>query len=109
MGVIPFWQHFDKSVRMGQLRRFVNLLVCRVQLAVADILHDRPCKQVGVLEHNTQRPAQIGPFDLIDVDTVIADFAVSNIIKSVNQIGNRCFSCACRTDKSNLLPWLCIK
>ena len=40
----------------------------------------------------------------VDIDTVITDFPVGNIVESVNQVCDRCFSCSGRTDKGNLLP-----
>ena len=39
-------------------------------------------KQMGVLQDNAQRPAQIGFSDLVDIDAVIADLAVLQCRKS---------------------------
>ena len=36
-------------------------LIRGVQLAIADILHDRAGKQMGILKHDAQRAAQIMP------------------------------------------------
>ena len=43
--------------------------------------------------------AKIVFFDLIDIDAVIADFAVRNVVKAVDQIGDRGFSRARRAYK----------
>ena len=81
-GVVPFGEPRYKVVRVGKLRRLDALLVRRVQLAVADVLHNRARKQVGILQHDAQRAAQIGLLDLVDVDAVVADLAVERILPS---------------------------
>ena len=59
---------------------------------------------MGILQYNTKRMTQIILFDLIDIDAVISYLSICNIIKTIDQIGNRCFACSGGTDKSNFLP-----
>ena len=58
---------------------------------------------MGVLQHDAQRAAQVGFFDLMDVDAVIADLAVLNIVEAVDQVGNGSLARTGRADKGDLL------
>ena len=49
---------------------------------------------------------QIIFFDLIDIDTIVADLAVCNIVETVDQIGDRRLSGTGRTDKGDFLARL---
>ena len=102
--VIALGQHSYKAVGVGQLCGGNALLVCGVGIPVAQVLHDRSCKQVRVLKHHAQRAAQVCFFDLVDVDAVIADLAVRNIIKEVEQIGDGGLSRIGGPYKGDLLP-----
>ena len=102
--VIAEGQHSYKAVGVGQLCGGNALLVCGVGIPVAQVLHDRSCKQVRVLKHHAQRAAQVIFFDLVDVDAVIADLAVRNIIKAVEQIGDGGLSRIGGPYKGDLLP-----
>ena len=53
--------------------------------------------------------AQVRLFDVVDVDAVVADFAVGNIIEAVDQIRNCRLAGACCADEGELLTGLCIK
>ena len=94
---------------MGQARCLVYLFIRGIQLAVSDILHDGSGKQMGILQHDAQRTAQIRFFDLVDIDSVIADFSVLYIIKTVDQVGDRRFSCAGGANECQLLSGLRIQ
>ena len=108
-GLIAVRQPADEAVGVGQLGRLDALFIGGVQLAIADVIHHSAGKQVGVLEHNSQRPAEIRLFDFVDVDAVVPDFAVGNVVKAVNQVGDGGFSCAGGADKGNFLTRLGIK
>ena len=102
--VIALGQHSYKAVGVGQPGGGDALLIGGVQAAVADVLHDGAGEQVGVLQHDAQRAAQVCFFDLVDVDAVIADLAVRNIIKAVEQIGDGGLSRIGGPYKGDLLP-----
>ena len=87
-GVVSLGQAADEVVGVGQPGRGVDLLFGGVQLAVADVLHHRAGEQVGVLQNDAQRPAQIGLFDLVDVDAVVTNLAVGNVVEAVDQVGD---------------------
>ena len=53
-GVIAVRQAGDEIVRVGELCRRNAFLVRRIELAVADIVHDRAGKEVHVLQDNTE-------------------------------------------------------
>ena len=86
--IIAVRQSADEVVRIGKLRRCLDLLVGRIQAAVADIIANGAGKQVGILQHDAERAAEIGLFDLIDVDAVVADLAVRKVVETVDQVGN---------------------
>lgn len=43
---------------------------------------------MGVLQHDSERVAQVIFFDLVDIDAVIADLAVLDIVETVDQVGD---------------------
>ena len=47
--------------------------------------------------------SEVGFFDLVDVNAVITDLTVLNIIKAVDQVGDRCLSGTGGADKGDLL------
>ena len=61
------------------------------------------------LQDHTERTAQICLFNLIDIDSIIADLSVCDVIETVDQICDCCLSGPGRTYKSNLLPRLRIQ
>ena len=107
--IIAFRKPGDKVICSCQLRRGNAFFICSIQFSVPDILHYRPGKQVGILEHDSQGTAKVAFPDLIDIDPVIPDLTVGNIIKPVQQIGNSSLSCAGSPYKGHLLPRLGIK
>ena len=91
-GVVAVGQPGDEVVGVGQLGGVDAGLVGGIQLAIADIVHHRAGEQIGFLEHHAQRAAQVGLADFVDVDIVVANLAVVNVVKPVNQIGDGGFS-----------------
>ena len=49
------------------------------------IFHHCASKQVGVLQDDAQGAAKAGFPDFVDIDAVIADFAVLNIVEAIEQ------------------------
>ena len=88
---------------IGKLCGGDTFLIGGVQSSVTDIVHDGSGKEMGVLEDDSQRAAQIGLADFIDVDAVIADFAVLDIVKAVDQVRNRRLSCSGAAYEGKLL------
>ena len=62
-----------------------------------------------ILQDNSQGPAKVIFFNLCDVDSIVADLAFLDIIKTVDQVGDRSLSGSCGTYKSKLLSRLCIQ
>ena len=56
-----------------------------------------------ILQYDSKRMPQIVFFDFVDINAVITDFTILYIIKTIDQIGNRCLSGAGRADKRDLL------
>ena len=106
-GVIALGQTADELVGVGQLCCDLDLLVGRIQTAIADVLAHGAGEQVGVLQDDAQRAAQIVLFDLVDVDAVIANLAVGDVVEAVNQVCDRGLARTGRADKGQFLTGLC--
>ena len=61
---------------------------------------------MGVLEHDAQGTAEGRFLYFIDIDSVIADFAVLYIVETVNQVGYGSLSRTGGSHKSNFLSGL---
>ena len=65
-----------------------------------------PVKRFDVLQDDAERAAQVGLFDLVDVDAVVADLAVGNVVKAVDEVRDGRLARAGRADKGDLLARL---
>ena len=71
-----------------------------VEVAVAYVLHDGACKEVGVLKHHAEAAAQVLLLYLVDIDApVVAYLAVVYVVETVNQVRNGGLACAGSADK----------
>ena len=104
--VVALGQPADEVVRAGQLGRVDARVVVRVQIAVADVLHDRSGEQVRVLKDDAQTVPQVGLLDLVDVDAVVADLAVGDVVEAVDQVRDRRLARAGGADERQLLAGL---
>ena len=104
--VVPSRQAADKRIRAGSLGGGAHFLVGRVELAKADVLRNGAAKQVRVLQHNAERPAQAGLGNVLDVDAVVRDLAVIDLVEAVDEVGDGRLTGACGAHKRDLLPRL---
>ena len=58
---------------------------------------------MGVLKHHSQGTPQVRLADLVDVDAVVADFPVLDVVKAVDQVGDRGLTRAGGAHKGDLL------
>ena len=105
-GVVAVGQAGDKVVRARELGCRDALLVCGIQVAVADVVHHGTGEQVHVLQYDAQRTTQVGLANLVDVDAVVADLAVGDVIEAVDEVGDRRLAGTSGTDKCDLLTRL---
>ena len=108
-GIVPFGKSCDEVVGVCKFCCGDTFFVGGVEAAVADIIHDASREQVGVLQNHTQRPSQILFVDFIDIYPVVADFAVLNVVKPVDKVGDCRFARARCADKSEFLTGFCAK
>ena len=108
-GIVAVRQSADEVVRIGKLRRSHDFLVGRIQTTVADIIADGAGKQVGILQNDTERAAEVRLFDLIDIDAVVADLAVREVVETVDQVGDGRLARARCADERDLLTGLSIQ
>ena len=64
---------------------------------------------MSVLKNDAETSPQIIFADVLYVDAVVSDLPSRYVIKTVDQVGDRCFSRSGRAHKSDFLPWLGIK
>ena len=74
-----------------------------VQASIADIFQHGSGEQIGILKNKTDGAAKIILADLVDIDPVVSDLAVSNVVETVQQVGDGRLACAGRADERQLL------
>ena len=89
---------------VGKPRGLDAFLIGGIQPPIADVIHDGAGKEIDILKHHAKAAAQVTLFDFIDIDAVIADLAVGDIIKAVDEIGDGGLAGAGGPDKGDLLP-----
>ena len=62
---------------------------------------------MGVLQDYAHRAAQVGLLYLVDIDSVVAYFAVRDVVEAVYEVRDRRLACAGRADEGYLLAGLC--
>ena len=102
-GVVALGQALDEAVGVGQTGCGDALLVGGLQTAIADVLHDRAGEQVGILQHDAQRAAEVGFLDFMDVDAVVPDLAVLDVVEAVDEVGDGGLAGAGGADEGDLL------
>ena len=104
--IVALGQAADEVVCAGQLGGGDAFFIGGVQLAVAYVLHHRAGEEVGVLQNDAQRVAQIGLLDLVDVNTVVTDLAIVDIVEAVDEVGDGGLARAGGADEGQLLAGL---
>ena len=104
--VVALRQAADEGVGVRNFGRLFNFRLRRVQLAEADVVRHRAGEQVGVLQDNAQRAAQVVFLDEPHIHAVVGDGPARHLIKAVDEVGNRGLARARGADKGNFLPRL---
>ena len=86
LGLIAMGQAHDEIIGTGQAGSPDALVIRGIEAAVADVLEDGVGEEMGLLQDQAERTAQVGLFDLIDVDAVVADLAVCDVIEAVDEV-----------------------
>ena len=73
-----------------------------ITASVADVLHDRSGEEHAVLEHHAEGGTKSRLLDLLDVDAVVADLALGDVVKPVEQVGDGGLARAGGADESDL-------
>src|SRR5699024_7234416 len=87
----------------------IDFFVRSIQLSVPDVFHNGSGKQMGILKYDSQRMTEICLFDLVDVDSVVADLTVLRIIATGDRVCTPSLTCTGRAYPRNLLTRLCVK
>ena len=94
---------------VGKLCSCYALFVRSVWVAVANVLHDGPCKEVHVLQDYSKGTPEVGFPYLVYVDAVVADLAVCDVVEAVDQVGYRGLPRSGGTHEGDLLARVCIE
>ena len=94
-GVVAVFQAHDEAVRTCGLCCGDDFLIGCIGATVADILHDRACKQVRVLQNHRDIFAEYIPFDVTNIHIIDRDLTRIDVVEAVDQIGDRGFTGAC--------------
>ena len=105
-GVIALWKPHDKGMGRCHLRRLNDLFIGSIQSSVADILHDRPRKQMGVLKYHGDVAAQLVPLNMADINAVDGDGPALDIVEAVDEVRDRRLSGSRGTHEGDLLSRL---
>ena len=99
----------DEGVCVGKFCSCNDLFIGGIKFSVTDVFHDSCGKQVCILQYDAEGMTQIVFFNLIDIDTIVADLTILNIIETVDQVRDRSLSGTGTSDKSNLLTRCCVE
>ena len=99
----------DKGICIGKFCGCNDFFICGIEFSIADIFHYGCSEQVCVLKYDAEGMTQIVFFNLIDIDTIVADLTILNIIETVDQVRDRSLSGTGTSDKSNLLTRCCVE
>ena len=94
-------QLHNEIVRVRRARRLLNLRVRRIEASVADVLANRRRKEHRLLRYKPNLPAQRRERYIADVMPVNADRAAVHLVKPRNEVCDRRFARARRTDKGD--------
>ena len=99
----------DESIRRRGLCRFDDFLVRSVQTPVADVLHDRTGKEMGLLQDHGDIFPKLIAVVMPDLHAVDRDRTLLYIIEARKQVHDRCLAGAGRSDKGDLLSGMGIE
>ena len=88
--VIPVRKTADEAVRICKPCSCDDLFFCGIEFSETDVFSYRSGKEMCILQNDAEGPTQVGFFDFIDIDAIIADLAVLDVVKAVDQV------CDCR-------------
>ncbi len=104
--VVALFHFHDEVVDVDGFCRGDHFLLGGVFSAVTDIFPDRSRKEEGILGHHADLSAQAGEGHLPDVAAVDENRSLCHIVKSADQIYDRCFSGSGGAYQGDRLPWL---
>ena len=91
---------------MHRARRPAHALVVDVLVSEPNVVGDRSRKQMHVLQHQAEQPAQIGEIERADVHAVDGDPAPLNVVEAQQQVDQRRLPRAGCTDNPDALTGL---
>ena len=101
--VVALRQSADEAVGTGELRGGHTLFVRRVELSVADVLHDGPREKHGILQDDAEGLPEGSLLDILDIDAVIGDGALLDLVETVDEVRDGRLTGTGGTDERDLL------
>ena len=96
----------DKVINVGSLCSRFDLLVGRIQSAIADVLPNCSGEQPCILQYHGKMLPQLMPVKAPDIPAVQADGTAVDIVETHQELDNGRLAGARRPDNGDLLPWL---
>ena len=107
--IIPLWHTADKRISIGCLCRFYHFLISCLRLTHFDIIADRTGFQPCFLQYHTIGRTQALSCHITDICLIDADLTAVYIIKTHQQVDDRCLTTTCRPYDRNILSRLYLK
>jgi hypothetical protein len=79
---------FDEPIGVNRVRRRADARIVDAHVAETDVVGHRSRKQVHVLQHEAEQPAQIGGIEMADVDAVHRN-PPPHVVEAQRQIDQR--------------------
>ena len=102
---VAFGQAGNEFVTVGGLGGGHDLCIGGIRLTVGDIFRNAGGKQQRVLQDNGELPAQIGNAIFPDVTPIEQHLPAAGIVKTHQQIEDRCLAGAAVADNSHPRAW----
>ena len=93
-------------MRVGGFRRGNHLLFRGVGAGIEQVFADCCGEEKRFLQHDAHAGAQVIDFDIAYIDAVNRNAAVADIIEAAQQVDQRGFACAGRSDDGDHLSGL---
>ena len=107
--VVSLREFADEPIGVGQLRGLDDLVVGRVEAAVADVLHDRLREQERLLEDDTELPSQRRLGRVPDVGSVDPRRSALDLVEARQKVNDRRFPRSGRSHQRDRLSGLRVK
>ena len=105
-GLIAVAQTTDKIIGSHQTGCTDAVVVSSVELAIADIIDDGACEEVGLLQDDAHALAKRLLADVRHRDAVVEDLSFLDLVETVDEVDDGGLASTRATHEGNLLTWV---